>query len=409
MSSPWTRRRDKVIAAVIAVAVVGAGLLVWVTSDSAATDSSTARPPAHTLEAPDDVPETLTEAWRARSAASPEPVGEGATVVTGNDGTVTGHDALTGERRWHYRRDLELCTVGQAWASALAVYRNGSGCSEVTKLDPGTGRRTGQRNGDAQLGTRLLKDDSHVVTTGKTLLNVWSQDLIRVMEYGDVPAPVNPGKQPRPGCAYGSTATASGKIAVIERCGRGKERLTVLNTTHHDDGESKSDEPDVLFSQELPGKGARAIAIGGGKDFRAAVAIESTKQLMVYGQKGKLRAQYALELPADDLSGDPEGGSVTTSRTASDVYWFTGSATIALDESDLAPRWTLRGTLGPVAMFAGKMLMPIAGGLAVIDEDTGKAQRTIRVDRGDYAGLVQLGSVGPVLLEQRADTLVALR
>src|SRR5690606_24613757 len=109
---------------------------------------------------------------------------------------------------WHYERDLPLCTVGEAWSSALAVYRKSSGCSEVSRLDLATGRLQAQRNGDAELGTRLLSDGTHVLATGRKLLNVWSRDLIRTMEYGRVPAPVEPDRQHRPGCS----ATSSPRV-----------------------------------------------------------------------------------------------------------------------------------------------------------------------------------------------------
>lgn len=411
MSSPWTRPRDRLIAALLAVLVIAAGLLVWFTSDSRNTHTATAGPPGRTLDGPETPPEQLREIWRAASADTPEPVADGVSVVTGNGGTVTGRDALTGRQRWFYRRDLDLCTVSLAWSNVLAAYRKSSGCSEVSKLDINTGRRLAQRNGDAELGTRLINDGSHVVTTGARLLNVWSQDLIRSMEYGKIPAPVEPGRQPRRGCTYSSAAVASGKIAVVEQgCpGDQADRLTVIGTTHDDDGESKSDKPHQLLSKELPGVGARVIAVANDENPLVAVVLGHTKQLLIYGPKGKLRKQYALDLPEADLVGKLPGRTAAVTRTGSTLFWYTGSATIALDDATLAPRWTLPRTLGPGAMFGGRLLMPIEGGLAVLDQRTGKPERTIAVDRGDYRGPVRISSVGPVLLEQRGTALVALR
>lgn len=428
--SPWTRPRDKGIAVTIMLAVVAAGLLVWATSDGAATHSTTAAAPEHPLDPPAEMPATVSELWRASSAATPVPVAAGATVVTGDGGAVVGHDALTGKQRWAYQRDLPLCTLGVGVSDAVAVYQTegavGAGCSEVTKLDIDTGNRTAQRNGDAQPGTRLLDDGEHVVATGETLINVWSRDLIRTMEYGAVPAPVEPNRQPRSGCRYGSITIADGKIGVIERCPADEgARLTVFEATHTVDGETRSDQPKVRFSEVLPGEDARVIAVAGQPDdaeeteddedkeaedrFLIAVAFEDPQRLVIYDQKGKRRAQYALDLPEGELSGDPEEQVVPVSRSENNIYWFTGSATIALDAADLTPRWTLRSTSGPTAQFAGETLQPVRGGLAVIDEETGEVRRTVTVDRDDYRGPVTLGSVGPVLLEQRGKTLVALR
>ncbi|MGH3431536.1 MAG: Rv3212 family protein, partial [Thermocrispum sp.] len=407
---------------------------------------STAAAGGEPLDVPRQPPERLTQLWRAASPATPEPVGHGSTVVTGEGGTVTGRDAQTGKQRWFYRRDLPLCTVGSAWSAALAVYRKSAGCSEVAKFDPATGRLEAQRNGDAELGTRLISDGSHVLTTGRKLLNVWGEDLIRAMEYGSVPAPVEPnrqlrpgcttttttssstgqvetatpeslslrcitppGRQPRTGCTFGSTAMAAGKIAVVERCpGDRSEWLTVIGTTNEQDGENKSDQPKVLLSVQLPGEDARVVGVARTTKPRAAVVLPHTRQLLIYGQRDKLVSQFGLDLPREDLLAEPPGRTPQITRGTSSILWFTGSATLAMDDQTLRPRWTLPGTRGSGVLWAGSTLMPIDGGLAVIDEKTGEPSRTLAVDRRGYTGPVQLDYVGPVLLEQRGETLVAL-
>ena len=85
----------------------------------------------------------------------------GPVVVTGDGDAVAGRDALTGEVRWTYTRDIPLCTVGAGFPDhdggrALALYRNGTWCSELTSLNPDTGTRDRQRNPDVHPGTRLL-------------------------------------------------------------------------------------------------------------------------------------------------------------------------------------------------------------------------------------------------------------
>ncbi|MGH3949534.1 MAG: Rv3212 family protein [Pseudonocardiaceae bacterium] len=411
--SPWTRPRDKFIAAAIALGVAAAGLAAWATSDSAATESTVATAPAPELDMPFRVPASFTELWRAPSAATPVPVAEGSTVVTGDGGEVVGRNPLTGEQRWRYARDIDLCTVAGEWSRAVAVYTKGEGCSEVTALDAATGHRRAQRNGDAEEGTRLLSDGTHLVTTGTRLINVWSQELLRTMEFGELPAPVNPGKQPRAGCEFGSIAVADGKIAVVARCpDESTARLIVLKTTHYENNESRSDEPKELYSALLPGGPARVVAVSDpeSKDKPVtAVALAEQQLLLVYGPDGKRSSAYELDLPEQELTAIPADGVLTTSRTDEAVYWFTGSATIALAADDFRPQWTLRDTLGTTTMFAERLLVPISGGIAVVDPENGKTLRTVPVDRGDYTGPVRLATIGPVLLEQRGDTLVALR
>lgn len=409
--SPWTRKRDKVIAVLIAVTAAGAAVVWWAGSDYRATHATTARPPSTAPSAASGVPNAFKELWRAPSTATLSPVTEGVEVITGHDGTVTARDPETGQERWHYRRDLELCTVAGAWSKALAVYRKDTGCSEVTELEADTGRRTAQRNGDAELRTQLLSDGSHLITTGTRLINVWSHDLVRTMEYGDVPAPVQPEKQPRADCVFGSVAVASGRIGLIERCPKERtDRLTVIKTTHHKDGETKSDEPDELFSERLTGRSTRVVGLSEGDDktARVAVAMGTDKQLVIFGPKGDKLTAFPLQLPEQDLVGDPDGGVAITTRTSQGVYWFTGSTTIALDKN-LKPRWAVPRTIGSGTLYAGKLLLPVADGIAVVNEKTGKWERTVAVDRGGFNGIVRMDAVGSVLVEQRGDTVVALR
>lgn len=443
--SPWTRPRDRIVTAVVVAVVVVVGALVWAQSDSRATSRSTAAREQTELPEPKEPPGQLRELWRAPSPKTILPVAHGATVVTGEGGKVTGRDAETGEQVWHYERDLPLCTVGEAWSSALAVYRKSSGCSEVSRLDLATGRLQAQRNGDAELGTRLLSDGTHVLATGRKLLNVWSRDLIRTMEYGRVPAPVEPDRQHRPGCsatsspskgqvetstppsqerrcladtgvpprsdcALNSMALLAGKIAITERCaGDRSDWLTVIGTTNEQDGENRSDEPKVLLSAELPGADARVVAVARDEEPRAAVVLPHTRQLLIYAKPGKLVNQYSLTMPTEELLDAHVDGTPQLTHGPSSVLWSSGSATLAMDAETLRPRWTLPNTRGTGMQWADSMVVPIDGGIAVIDEETGESSRTVAIDRSGYEGPVRLSHVGPVLLEQRGDTLVALR
>jgi hypothetical protein len=90
------------------------------------------------------------------------------------------------------------------------------------------------------------------------------------------------------------------------------------------------------------------------------------------------------------------------------LYWFTGSATVALDTDDLQPRWIRSGSLGPGSEIAGRLLLPVPGALAVVDTTTGQQISALPVNRGGYPGPVDTTSSGDVILEQRGATLVAL-
>jgi hypothetical protein len=417
------RPADRIAVVLIVLACVAAGVLVGATSDVRATVSETWQAEVLPPPAPTAMPPSLGEAWRAASGATPVPVAVGPTVVTGDGGEVAGRDPLTGQVRWRYARDLPLCTVSWSWSQAIAVYQNvrnllpGSDpnaagtCSEVTSLQAVTGERGRQRNGDAEAGARLLSDGVHVTATGKRLLNTWRSDLVLTMQYGTVPAIVqpdkqprsdNPDKQPRNTCVFDSVSVTNGRIGVIERCPLDPgDRLTVYLPTNDD-----HDDPEVKFSSVVGTEGARLVALN---ETLAAVARPDPNRLVVFDDKGGQVAEYPLELPPEDFANAPSAGVESTTRAAGMVFWFTGSRTIALSSADLRPLWIIEGTLGSGTEFAGRMLLPVPDGLAVIDPATGVRQGTLPVNREGYRGPVTMSTLGPMVLEQRGPTLVALR
>jgi putative pyrroloquinoline-quinone binding quinoprotein len=437
----FRRKRDALAAALIAIVAVVAGLLIWGSSDIRATSSRTYAGPAPSLAQPTEFPPSLGEAWRARSPATPLPVTVGPAVVTGNGGEVAGRDPRSGKVRWSYTRDLPLCTVAGAFQMAISVYakksnllraddpRKAGGCSEVTALDPATGKRGrqptpdvqqdkpdgGQRNSDAELDTRLLFDGSYVTTTGSKLLTTWRSDLVQTMEYGQVPAVVNPDKQPRSGCTYHTITVVQGRIAVIEDCPPDEgDRLTVYRATGNDD----SEKPDVVASIGVP-NGSRVVAMtdqcrldpAREEDVQQCTAVLEPNQarLLVLDEKGEQVASYPMKLRPDESAREPADHVVPITRTPVAIYWFTGSRTIALSAADLSPLWTVDDAQGPGTMFAGQMLVPVRDGLRVLRPATGRPVGTLPVNRDDYTGLVTMSTLGPMVFEQRGDTLVALR
>ncbi|MFD1148614.1 Rv3212 family protein [Saccharothrix hoggarensis] len=396
-------RRDFVGLALVLVGVLVASLVLWLTSDARNTTSVTGPSEITPLQPATEMPPSLSEVWRAPSGATPVPVNLDSVVVTADGGEVVGHDALTGDVRWRYARDWPLCTVTTAWGRVFAVHRKDTNCSEVTTLELASGKRGPQRNGDAELGTRLLNEGSHVLTTGETFVEVYRRDdLVRSLEYGTLRAIVNPGKQPRTGCTYGSFAVTAGKIALIERCPAldPSDRLTVLKPNPE-----KSDEPQVLTTAVIGEKGARVIAVTA---TRVAVAVPN--RIVVFdAETGSLVTSHPVDVGAEELAGDPPGRVASTFTSTANVYWFTGSKTVALSPAELNPLWTANDTLGPGTTLAGRLLVPVTDGLKVLDQVTGQEVGAIPVDRDGHTGPVEMATEGTVVLEQRGGTLVALR
>jgi outer membrane protein assembly factor BamB len=401
--NPFRRPIDYVVAVLVVVSSLVVGLVLWSRSDIHNTVLILGPGGVSAPAAPTRFPPSLAEFWSQPSPATPTPVVVGPTVVTAGDGAVVGRDPLTGDQRWSYTRDLPLCTVAGAFGKVVAVYHR-SNCNEVTELDPVTGARGSQRNGDAQLGTQLVYDGTYVTTTGPTLLDTWRLDLVQTMEYGTVPDFINPNVQPRTGCHYGSVAAYVGVIAVIERCaGEHSDRLTLYRATATD-----ADKPNVVFSQELGAQGTRVVTMN---QLYVAVAMPGPSRLVIFNaQNGKELKDYPLDLPTADLAGDPPGLVVPVSTATGGVvtYWYTGSSMIALSTTDLHPQFTVPNTLGAGVVFAGQYLVPVPNAIQVLDPASGRKIGEIGVDRHGYTGPVSMASLGPVVLEQRGPTLAAL-
>jgi hypothetical protein len=186
---------------------------------------------------------------------------------------------------------------------------------------------------------------------------------------------------------------------VVERCpGEATDRLTVLAP----DGDDGAEEPQEEFSVPLPGTGAVLLAVSAQ---HAAVVLPGPARLLVFDAAGQQVGEHPLDVPDPEIA-DPPGGTAAVETDGERFSWWTGSRTIALDSRELTPLWTVPGTLGPAVAHAGGLLVPVPGGLQVLDAVAGTVQRTIEVPRPD--GPVRLASLGEVLLEQRGAEVVAL-
>lgn len=404
-------RADVIVAAGLALAVVAAGVVYWRVSPEVATIDTVAAAPVAAPPAASGVPAAFTEVWRAASGATLAPVSSASAVVTGDGDTVVGHDPLTGAVDWSYRRDRPLCAVAAGFPNAgggerlLALFRNGGGdwCSELTSLHPATGARAEASNPDIRPGTRLLANGPYVAATGERYLEVWRSDLVRTLQYGNLPTPVLVGKQPPPTCSFGSTALTGDHLGVIEHCSQSAapaatERLTVVAS----DGSDGADSPQVRYSVGVP---ADSTLVALTSDH---AAVATAGRLLVFDGTGRPTATLPLD-GIDTVSAGAAGAPAVTSSDPGHVYWWTGSTVVALDAADLTPSWTAAGALGPPVAYGGSLLVPVAGGLATLDPANGKVGPTIAVARTDRTAPVRLATDGEILLEQRGTTVVALR
>lgn len=403
MLAPERRtRRDLAAAAAIALVVVVLASVLWVRSEARSTTSVPAAVPAAPLVPATGVPATLTQAWQAPSAATRAPVVVGGAVVSAEGSQVTGRDPSTGRELWRYARDLPLCAATGQWNRAVAVYRTGRGCSDVTSLDGATGARGPQRASEADAAVTLEGNGTYLASVGSTRMEVWRSDLVRTLELGRVDAPVNPASQPHPGCSLRSVASSPLRIAVALSCpGEQSDRLSLLSPAPEDPSK-----PAELGSTLLGVPGARVIAVTGE---RVAVYLPGAEpRIGLYDSSAHLVGSFPLTEAAPPADASHPLVEATTSG-AFVLTWWTGSGVLALRSGDLSASWTVPGALGPGAEMAGQLLVPVPAGIVTISTATGARGRTIPVDRGGApSGPIGLTVAGKVVLEQRGPTITAL-
>jgi len=406
MVRPERRTKGDILAAAaIAVVVAVTASLMWWTSAARATVS---RPAAVPVQAPTparEVPATLNQLWTAASPATTAPVVVSGTVATGDGRRVDGRDPGTGQVRWSYARDSDLCGVSWIYHLAVAVYKDDRGCGQVSTLDGTTGRRGPARSGYADPRVRLSSDGTTVLSAGVTRLELWRSDMVRMLAYGETDARVKPSARGlHSGCRLVSAAASSSAVSVLESCANQADlRLVLLRPGKEDD------EPQQHVVAE-PGIGANSGAV-------VLAVWENNTAVYLPGSSG---AQPRVDVVDDTgttvsstLLPKPPSTLAAVSQAGSLVTWWTGDSLMVFDGSSLTLRYTIAAgettaPLGPGVMMAGRLLVPVTGAIGVYDPVSGANERYIPVNRAPSGSAVVPAVSGSRVFEQRGDTVVAL-
>ncbi|TKV61038.1 hypothetical protein FDO65_05165 [Nakamurella flava] len=465
------RRRDRIIAAGIAVVVLVAGLLIYLTSDGRATTDATgpAVPAPSTAAAP---PAALAERWTLTTdpalgaVASPYGV-----VVTADTTTVYGHDATTGALRWSYgRSNLPLCAVGSGDVDAPGVTRRGvvrgvmvvseegGWCSQVMLLDPDTGERHYVRTSPDQPGGALVFGGPYAGWVGPTLTELWRDDLVRTIQYGDEPAPTKPNAQ-RLGCVFTDLAVADRQFATVEHCTDSTYAQVVINWADPGSAPDKPADQDVFkhTPRATIDTGAQFARIVGITADSVAVLLPKSDgaEVVVYDTSGQVQSRADVTVPAAAIATADrlvDGRVVPTPavRAGAQRYSLIGSSllevttassqrtapatstspagtltpapgsTVPTSEalapstvtvSDLQAGWVHADVTGLPAVYPDQLLVPVAAGLQPVTRSDGlddPSRPLLSVDRGGWAGRVDVSAVGDVVVETRGDQVVGL-
>ncbi|BBX17889.1 hypothetical protein CRI77_16455 [Mycolicibacterium duvalii] len=396
-------RADLVAAAAIAAVVALVAVAVWWNSDARATVSRPAVAPVPSLEPAETVPDTLTQRWSAPSPTTTRPLVVAGAVVTGDGQTVQGRDPATGDTVWTYARDRQLCGVTWVYDYAVAVYPDSRGCGQVSTVDAETGTRGPARSSYADDQVELSTDGTTVLSAGPTRLEMWRSDMVRMLSYGALDAPIKPDVPATPLCRLVSAAASSSAVSVLEACGNQADlRLTLLRPS------DEEDVPEVQYVQQngVPeGSGARVVAVAG--TTTAVYVSTPAPRVDIIDDTGTTIASTVVPSPAT-----PEA---TASRVGDLITWWTGDTLMVFSGDDLQYKYSVAAAdgnapIGPATIMAGRLLVPVTGGYDVFDPQTGAGERHIPLQRPamDVAGPVVPAVAGSMLLEQRGGELVAL-
>jgi hypothetical protein len=402
MVKPERRTRADVVAAVAIVVVVAVvAALIWWTSDARATISRPAATPVANLTPAKVVPTTLRQLWTAPSSKTTMPLVVAGAVVTGNGRDVEGRDPATGDALWSYARDLDLCGVTWVYQYAVAVYPDVRGCGQVSTVDARTGRRGPSRTAYADPEVALSSDGTTVLSAGKSRLEMWRSDMVRMLSYGAIDARIKPGTPASPVCRLVSAAASSAAVSVLEACPEQADlRLTLLRPA------DEEDTPELKYVPQ-PGvtddSGAQVIAVS---DTTTAVYVPTPKPTVnIVDETGATVASTLLTKPPSP--------DATMSRAGDLITWWTGEEVMVFSANGLRYKYTVapsgrNAPVGPGTVMAGRLLVPVTDGYDVFDPAGGKGERHIPVGRPPSSGPVVPAVAGSTLVEQRGDTLVAL-
>ncbi|WP_102142772.1 Rv3212 family protein [Mycobacterium hubeiense] len=402
MVKPERRTRgDVVAAAAIVVVIAVVAFLIWWTSDARATISRPAAQPVPALTPAREVPAALKQLWTADSPKTTVPLVVAGAIVTGDGRDVEGRDPATGDTLWSYSRDVELCGVTWVYSYAVAVYPDSRGCGQVSTIDARTGRRGPARTGYADPQVSLSSDGTTVLSAGDSRLELWRSDMVRMLSYGALDAPIKPGIPASPLCRLVSAAASAEAVSVLEGCPNKDElRLTLLRPS------DEEDTPDLKYVPQPgvgPDSGARVVAVS---DTITAVYVSAPRPTVnVVDETGATVASTLLPKPPADQA--------VASRAGDLITWWTGDSVMVFDADGLRYKYTISPSgpnvpVGPATIMAGRLLVPVTNGYDVFDPATGTGERHIPLQRPATKSELVPAVAGSKLMEQRGDVVVAL-
>ncbi|QNQ89790.1 hypothetical protein GP475_03335 [Corynebacterium poyangense] len=396
---------DLIATAVISLICLAAILGTWYLAPIRHSHLDSSHQVFESAPVPDVTPQAVRQLWSipdaqpapGQQSISPSPViAQGVVVVPNNHG-VHGVDPRTGEELWRYDRAESLCAVASTWSKVTAIFDAGFGCDDVIQIEPTTGTYGASRSAISENPVGLLQSNDRVGVIGPQRVELWRSDLVRTIEYGDIPAPQEPDLQPHPECTPTSAMTRTNNLVIVEQCPDEQYWVRVMKTTPKD-----SRAPEVQQSFQVGGPQPVIVALG-----EKSLSLYNDGVIQSYSFAGQELSRAAI--PNVDPAVFTAPVRLATADLPHHMTWFDGHSLRLFDPTNLHETQHFDDALGTGVALGQRLVYPVAQGLAVARWEDGHIDRIIPVDRQGWTGPVSLKLAGDVVVEQRGGTLVGLQ
>jgi outer membrane protein assembly factor BamB len=362
----------------VTLVVAAVAVLLWRTSDAAATSSTTAT----AVTVPDEAPAAeLSEAWTTATGPAPRRVVESGRVLVTDEHGLAMLDAGTGEEAWHYRRgNAQLCDATATNGVVIAVFRTTGRCNEAVAFTASTGVRAWYRSVRYRTDVDLSSTDQIMLAgspTGVVTLDPTGNNTR--WRYA-----------PPEGCRLADSGVGSTGVVVLQRCA-GTAALQVVLL----DGFGG----DALWTREVDTAGEPARLAG---NDRLVTVVAGDVVHVISPTDGTPLPE--LPLPAAGQHAQDEPLQQTGAGDVA-LLWARGTV-YALDPTTGLPRWS-EPALG----------LPAVGGdsTVTVPEDGAFVQRSLtdgtELGRSTTTDAVPAGGrlslLGPVVVYATGDAVTA--
>jgi hypothetical protein len=327
---------------------------------------------------------TLSLKWRSNDRpAGGNPYSDGV-VVTYDQRSVNGRDAVTGDLRWHYRRsDETLCSVVQQDQTTIAIYNRHGNCDEATGFETATGEPKWYRT--------LTDNGRTAVASAPNVVLILGDHSVHVIDNAgglDRWAWASPA-----GCTVDRALAGSIGVLISYHCG--DHRHLALRALI-----DSAEKWDVTVSEPQVPIAAHALVAAINPDTAVITTYSADKgavgeRLPAISATGLGDAVAALPRAQTTIDGTgPVNLGVELVRIGSDLYALSGKGKL---------NWNAPTTGSPWVLTDDLVAAPTSGGVTLYRVTDGRVQQTISLpSSGDLTAY----PVGPGMLLAATTTQV---